>query len=167
MMPDATRNLRDIAARLPCLEDRPAIAGVGNELRADDAFGVMIARSLAGRVAVPVFDTGTVPENYLGKVVQAGAKHLIVVDVVDFRGDGGEIRLFGPEELEVCHITTHLPAYELAQFFLNVGGVQMLILAAQPVTLQLAGDMSPAVRKAADTVTGMLEDLYGKPEEQG
>lgn len=153
--------LKGLAERLPQLADHPAVAGVGNELRADDAFGVLVARKLAGRLAVPVFDTGTVPENYLGKVVETGAKHLIVVDAVDFRGAGGEVRVFGPEELETCHVTTHLPAYELAQFFLSAGGVEMCILAAQPVTLELAGEMSDAVRGAVSAVMGLLENLYG------
>ena len=154
--------LDSIRNALPRFENAPAIVGVGNEMRGDDAFGVLVARGLQGKVQVPLYDTGPVPENYLGKIARSGSKSLVVVDAVDFGGDVGEVRLMEPQEITYSHFSSHLPPLQLMELFVGEGGITMQVVAAQPGTVELMAELSPGMRSVIGAVVEMFEGLYGE-----
>lgn len=160
-MPDESRtHLGTIRDALPTLEDSPAIVGVGNEMRGDDAVGVLVARRLQGKIRVPVYDVGPVPENFLGKIARSGAKSLVVVDAVDFGGRVGDVRLLEPQEITYSHFSSHLPPLQLMELFLGEGGVRMQVLAVQPGTVAMMAELSPEVRMIAEAIVRLLLNRY-------
>ncbi len=82
---------------------RVLIAGVGNVLRADDAFGVEVARRLEGMAlptGVKVVETGIGGIALLSEL-QDGWDVLVVVDAVDHQRPHGTVLLLEPEVADV------------------------------------------------------------------
>lgn len=86
---------------------RVLIAGVGNILRADDAFGVEVARRLEGMTFPPgvrVVETGIAGIALVAEI-QDGWDALIVVDAVDHQRPPGTVMLIEPEVVDVHELT--------------------------------------------------------------
>ncbi len=83
------------------------IAGVGNVLRADDGFGVEVARRLEG-VELPdgvrVIETG-IGGIALVQELQEGWDALVVVDTVDLDRPPGNVMLIDPDVVDVHTLT--------------------------------------------------------------
>ena len=79
---------------------RVAVLGIGSELRADDAAGLLIAKELKTylkenkkRNQLKVFLGETAPENLTGQIKKFKPTHLIVIDAVDFNLEAGALRV--------------------------------------------------------------------------
>ena len=86
---------------------RVLIAGVGNILRADDAFGVEVARRLDGMSFPPgvrVVETGIAGIALVAEI-QDGWDALIVIDAVDHQRPPGTVMLIEPEVVDVHELT--------------------------------------------------------------
>ncbi len=86
---------------------RVLIAGVGNVLRADDAFGVEVARRLEAMAlpaGVKVVETGIAGIALLTEI-QDGWDVLVVVDAVDHQRPHGTVMLIEPEVIDVHELT--------------------------------------------------------------
>jgi hydrogenase maturation protease len=83
------------------------IAGVGNILRADDAFGVEVARRLDGMSFPPgvrVVETGIAGIALVAEI-QDGWDALVVIDAVDHQRAPGTVMLIEPEVVDVHDLT--------------------------------------------------------------
>lgn len=90
------------------------IAGVGNVLRGDDAFGVEVANRLLERqnpTAVTVVETG-IAGIQLVSDLQEGFDALIVVDTVDRKRDPGMVMTIDYDVIDV-HELDHNTKYDL------------------------------------------------------
>ncbi len=86
---------------------RVLIAGVGNILRVDDAFGVEVARRLEHEPfpeGVRVVETG-IAGIALVQELQEGWDALVVVDAVDHQRSPGTVLLIQPEVVDVHTLT--------------------------------------------------------------
>lgn len=86
---------------------RVLIAGVGNVLRADDAFGVEVARRLDEMSFPPgvrVVETGIAGIALVAEI-QDGWDALIVIDAVDHQRPPGTVMLIEPEVVDVHELT--------------------------------------------------------------
>ncbi|CAN5841072.1 hypothetical protein BH23ACT1_BH23ACT1_11760 [soil metagenome] len=86
---------------------RILVAGVGNILRADDAFGVEVARRLETMElpeGVKVVETGIAGIALLTEI-QDGWDALVVVDAVDHQRPHGTVMLIEPEIVDVHELT--------------------------------------------------------------
>lgn len=86
---------------------RILIAGVGNVLRADDAFGVEVARRLEGvdfPPGVRVVETGIAGIALLTEL-QEGWDALVVIDAVDHQRPHGTVMLIEPEVVDVHNLS--------------------------------------------------------------
>ncbi len=86
---------------------RVLIAGVGNILRVDDAFGVEVARRLEHEPFPPgvrVVETG-IAGIALVQELQEGWDALVVVDAVDHQRAPGTVLLIEPEVVDVQDLT--------------------------------------------------------------
>ena len=92
------------------VEEPLAIVCVGNDLRGDDGAGMAIARELAGTVPWSVFETQTVPESFLMKIVQGEPASVILIDALDFRSPPGTIDLVTADKVANQGPSTHGPA---------------------------------------------------------
>ncbi len=142
------------------------VAGVGNVLRADDGFGVEVARRLAGcslPLCVTVVETG-IAGIALVQELQDGYDALVVVDAVDRQRAPGTVMLIEPDVIDVHTLepTTrhdlladmHLATPERALMLAKALGVlppSVLLVGCQPVDADGLGEgLSAVVRAAVD-----------------
>jgi hydrogenase 3 maturation protease len=132
------------------------VFGVGHDWRGDDAWGLWVARRLAGRVSALVVEVGEVPEAYLHRVPK-GAR-LVLLDAVRFGGRPGEVRFFRPLEGAVTlGLSTHrLPLSVLAEYLSCTKRVETWVLGVQPAMVEWGAPMSAPVREAGQRVLAWL-----------
>nr|WP_148233439.1 hydrogenase maturation peptidase HycI [Pyrococcus sp. NA2] len=132
---------------------RIVICCIGNELQGDDAFGILVYRKLKDVVKeeAVILNCGTVPENYLGKIVDLKPDLVIFVDAVDFGGKPGEIIMADPEETMGEAMSTHnLPLKVLTNFIKKNTNAKVILIGCQPKDIGLFMEVSKEVREAVD-----------------
>lgn len=128
------------------------LVGVGNEMRGDDAFGPLLARSLI-REGLPALDAGTAPENVTGAVRARAPSVVVLADAVDFGGLPGEVRLLEPGSLAAGGSTTHDAGLGLLAAFLEAElGCRVVLLACQPARTGFGEPPGPATEQAVDAL---------------
>ena len=178
---DALGALRDDGAAEARPRRRVLVAGVGNKLRADDAFGVEVASRL---MTMDLPDGVKVVETGIGGIalvqeLQSGYDALIVIDAVDRGRPPGHVMLIA---LEVPHVDdmewgerydfladVHLATPERALIMSKALGVlpdHTYMVGCQPVDAETPGiPMSPEVTAACDVavreILRHLEELIG------
>jgi len=166
---------------------RVLVAGVGNLLRADDAFGVLVAHRLMEMklpAGVKVVETG-IGGIALVQELQEGYDALVVIDCVDRGRPPGHVMLI---LLDVPHVNdmewgerydfladAHLATPERALIMSKALGVlpeNLLMVGCQPVDAETPGrPMSPEVTAACDVavreVLRHLDELTGSHLQSG
>ncbi len=157
---------------------RMLVAGVGNVLRGDDAFGVEVARRLAGETLpddVRVVETGIAGVALIHEL-QEGWDALIVVDAVSRDKSPGTVMLI---ELEVTDIDElswsqrcdfladmHLATPERALMLARALGVlppHVLMVGCQPLDAEQVGEgMSAEVQAAVDLAIDVIHSQLEK-----
>jgi hydrogenase maturation protease len=154
------------------------VAGVGNVLRADDAFGVEVAHKL---MAMELPDGVTVVETGIGGIalvqeLQDGYDALVVIDAVDRGRPPGHVMLI---ELDVPHVDdmewgerydfladVHLATPTRALIMSKALGVlppNLLMVGCQPVDAETPGQpMSEPVRAAIDVAVAEVVRHVGQ-----
>jgi hydrogenase maturation protease len=163
------------------------VAGFGNILRADDAFGVEVARRL-DKLALPE-GVKVVEASIAGIVLvhelQAGFDALVVVDTVDRGRPPGNVMLIEPDVIDVnaltdderhdlladMHVATPWRALMLARA-LGVLPSKLLEVGCQPVDPEGVGEeMSPPVAAAVDVavkeILAHINELLADPAGKG
>jgi hydrogenase maturation protease len=162
---------------------RVLVAGVGNSLRADDAFGVVVAHRLMEMnlpEGVKVVETG-IGGIALVQELQEGYDALVIIDAVDRGRPPGHVMLI---LLDVPHVDdmewgerydfladVHLATPERALIMSKALGVlpdNTLMVGCQPVDAETPGiPMSPEVTAACDVavreVVRHLDELTSSP----
>jgi hydrogenase 3 maturation protease len=131
-----------------------AIVCVGNELCGDDGAGVAVARELAGKVSWKIFETQTVPESFLMKIVKGEPETVILIDALHLGSSPGAVELIEPGELTGQGPSTHGPA-PLA--FLDIlkmfhPSSRRVVLGIQPANTDFGTEMCPEVRNAVTRI---------------
>lgn len=160
------------------------IAGVGNTLRADDGFGVEVARRLAECELPPevtVVETG-IAGMALVQELQDGYDALVVVDAVDRNRTPGTVMLIEPEVIDVHTLDPdarhdlladmHLATPELALMLARALGVlpsRVILVGCQPVDAEAVGEglstvVADAVDRAVEEITRHATALATLPE---
>jgi hydrogenase maturation protease len=158
---------------------RVLVAGVGNVLRADDGFGVEVARRM-GEMDLPqgvkVVETG-IGGMSLVQELQEGYDALIVADAVDLGRPPGHVMLILPEVIDVnalefdarmdlladMHLTTPDRALMLSKA-LGVLPPNLLMVGCQPVDAETPGqpmsaEVTAAVGVAVKEILRHLEEM--------
>lgn len=143
------------------------IVCVGNELCGDDGAGVAVARELAGVVPWQVYNTQSVPESFLMKIVEAKPASVILIDALDFYAQPGAIEFVSADQIGGQGPSTHGPA-PLA--FLDV--LQMLhpcrcaVLGIQPQNGEFGQPICEVVKAAAERVVRAFNILATRSAKQ-
>lgn len=152
-----------------CLAGRVCVMGLGNVDYGDDGVGAHIADELASRVSgVVVVNAGAMPERFINGVIDGGYTRLLFIDAVEFGSDPGAVVLLDAGEIEAKfpQISTHKISVGLLAKLAEDKGAKARLLGIQPGSIRAGAGMSPAVRKTADIVVGLLCDAVdaGKQE---
>lgn len=151
------------------------IAGIGDLLRRDDGFGPTVIKKLE-KLELPdnivVKDYGTASLDLIFELEDFD--EAIIVDVLDFDGKVGEVRIVKPkseklskeEVVELTNMSLH--EIELQKMIdlacsLNVLPKKLLIVGCKPKDLDFGLGLSEEVEKAVKrTVKIVLEKIYGR-----
>ena len=116
-----------------------------------------------------MIDAGTVPENYIGPIIEKRPEVLVVIDAIDFGGTAGEIEIFKPEELSSAAFSTHTLSPRLfVDVICKSIAVEVWFVGIGPGRTALGEGLSGQVEEAVGVVAGMLKEaLAGKAEDSG
>jgi len=146
---------------------RTLIAGFGNSLRGDDAFGVDVIHRLAERgVAGPGVDLMEVGTGgiRLAQELLTPCDRLIIVDAMTRGGAPGTVYVLEVDEVEpVQQIDMHLaiPSRALAAAeALGVLPARVVLIGCEPLQVdELLSELSEPVRRAVDDAVARIEEI--------
>jgi len=137
------------------------IVGIGNTLKGDDGAGPLVCEQLRGKVCAEVIDAGTVPENYIQKIIKKAPQNLLIIDAIDFAASAGTINIFKPEQLDSFVLSTHTLSPRL---FVDMvcGNIQVDVyfVGVQPAQMQLGQPQSEQVNESIQWLAGTLAEIF-------
>ena len=146
---------------------RVVVCGIGNDLRGDDAAGILLARSLKKSAAaaprggrdVLYVDGGETPENQTSRMRAFRPDLVILVDAARSGRKPGEIFLIEKESIADEEVSTHRISLSLLVRFIEESiGSRVLFLGIEPESTDPESAVSGAVRRAIFTLT----EYFGK-----
>lgn len=162
---------------------RILIAGVGNVLRSDDGFGVVVAERLASRDLGPdveVIETG-IGGIHLVQELLSGYDALVVIDTADHDRDPGTVMVIEPEVADVhdmpdmqkfdfladMHYAKPERAFMLGRA-LQVLPPIFLLVGCQPLDAEGLGQgLSAPVEAAVDVAVSEVERIVDELQTRG
>ncbi|NJE01669.1 hydrogenase 3 maturation endopeptidase HyCI [Thermococcus sp. JdF3] len=145
---------------------RVVVCGIGNEVRGDDAFGVIVAEKLKELVNNPnvlILNCGEVPESYTGKITKFEPDLVVFVDAVDFGGEHGEVIIADPEGTLGEAVSTHsLPLRVLVGYLKTRLNAEFVLIGCQPAVLGLFQEPSALILERAEELVELLMEILGK-----
>ncbi len=156
---------------------RVLVAGVGNDLRQDDGFGIAVVRRFSEDgvpEGVEVFESGIAGIRMVQELMD-GYEALVIVDATDREEEPGtvyllEVEVPDPEELTEesrqefladTHLTVPSKALTLARA-LNVLPPRVYILGCQPKEQGLGMSLSEPVERGVVEAVGRLQELTSR-----
>lgn len=146
---------------------KPAVLGIGSQLKGDDASGVIAAMRLKeiisqkaiGRRA-EVFIGGTAPENITSEIKRFAPSVIIIIDSADMERSPGEISIIDAEDIGGVSLSTHnLPAGMLIDYLTQFLKCDIFIIGIQPRSLTFGSGLSPEVESASKMLAETIADI--------
>ena len=128
---------------------RVTIAGIGNRLRGDDAFGPVMVERLKEKKNYSLFDCGTSPENYLFPIIKTKPDTIIIFDAAQMNLLPGSIDILKNEDILRIGFSTHDASPRMFMDFLKKETTaKIFMIAVQPKNTEFGQDLSPEVTSA-------------------
>jgi hydrogenase 3 maturation protease len=132
---------------------RVAILGVGQELKGDDAAGMLLVRGMAKRLPrcenLLFVEAGPTPENFTGLLRKFRPGLVVLADIAWMDEEPGAARWLSPQEATGVSAFTHtLPLSVVADYLTDEIGCEVRILAIQPVQVEFATPITRPVSSA-------------------
>jgi hydrogenase 3 maturation protease len=141
------------------LKGKIVFLGVGNILRADDAFGPELIAKLQESTEVVCIDAGTTPENYAGKIIKEEPDTVVIVDAAHLGLEPGDYDVLNRDEIAKSGLTTHDLSPEMFIGFLEEQTKSdIYMLAVQPENVSFGEEMSAAVKEAIEKLTIVIKE---------
>jgi hydrogenase 3 maturation protease len=132
---------------------RRVVIGLGNPDRGDDGAGAAVADGLIARGIPNAFNCAGVPENYLGRIVDADPDEVILIDATEFGAEPGSVALYLPDSAVGGTCSTHAGGLNLLFDYLGQAtSARFRLLAIQPVTIEAGKPLSPPVVEAVEAI---------------
>ena len=147
------------------LKGRITIVGVGNPMMGDDGFGHILSERLKDRVSADVISAGSTPENHIGAIRNSRPDTVLLVDVADFGGGPGDIKLLKKSDIPLYGLSTHNASLALFFDFLQAdmkAGVYML--AVQPARNEINTPLSDILKERCGEVESLILELLPKKD---
>jgi len=138
------------------------ILGIGNILKGDDRAGPLVCeRLIEAKISAELIDAGTVPENYIQRIIKIAPRTLLVIDAIDFGAEAGTIKVFEPQQLNSHVISTHTLSPRLFVDIIRRSiQVDVYFVGIQPAQTQLGQSVSAAVRRAIEKLSDIIVDIF-------
>jgi hydrogenase 3 maturation protease len=139
-----------------------AVLGIGSELRADDAAGLLVAEELKKikDLKLKVFLGSTAPENLTGEIIKYKPTHIIIIDSVDADQEPGFIALINPDEVGGVSFSSHmLPVKMIVDYLLESLECEIIIIGIQPKILIFGETMSKEVKKSIKQISNVIQQI--------
>ncbi len=145
---------------------KTVILGLGNSLKSDDGVGPFICDELSkAALTAEIINAGTVPENYIQRIIKKEPENLIVIDAIDFGGEAGQIRLLQPEQLNKSAFSTHtLSPHLFIEMIQQSKKVDVYVIGIQPKQIKLGEDISEQVKQTAEQLVRELAEIFAAEE---
>jgi hydrogenase 3 maturation protease len=147
---------------------KPAILGIGQELRGDDGAGIFLVRRLqkqtnAARPSAPFFfEAGSLPEASAGPLRRYGPDRVIFLDAADMEAAPGGIRWIDPAALESAPLATHtFPMGGFSEYLESELGCRVAILGIQPECIDFDAPVSDCVQRAINDIFDEIVSIIG------
>jgi len=145
---------------------RVAVLGIGSQLRADDATGLMIAKELKiykgkkKRNLLKVFLGETAPENLTGQIKKFKPTHLIVIDAVDFNLETGALRVVDIRtEAGVSFSTHRVPIEILRDYLYKSIQCETILIGMQPGSTEFCGGLSQGMHELTQAASKKIREV--------
>ncbi|HUF39672.1 MAG TPA: hydrogenase 3 maturation endopeptidase HyCI [Anaerolineales bacterium] len=161
---ETVRNLRT-DLKMPGRWPRIAFVGVGQELRGDDAAGLLAVRRLAAELppepeGLLVLEAGPAPENVTGPLRRFGPDLVLFIDAAWLETAPGTIRLLDPDGITGLGASTHtLPLSTVAAYLQAELGCRVAVLGVRPGDTAIGAPLSPPVAGAVEEIVRGLEEI--------
>ena len=138
------------------------ILGIGNVLKGDDGAGPVVCQKLKEeRICADVIDAGTVPENYIQRIIKKAPQNLLIIDAIDYEEAPGTIKIFKPDQLSTHVISTHsLSPHLFVEMICQNINVNVYFIGIQPAQMQLGQTVSEQVKLAIEQLTEVLIKIF-------
>jgi hydrogenase 3 maturation protease len=138
------------------------IVGMGNILKGDDGAGPLVCEQLkAAKVSSELIDAGTVPENYIQRIIKKAPRTLLIIDAINFGAEAGTIKIFEPSQLNSIVVSTHTLSPRLFVDIIRRSiQIDVYFIGIQPAQTQLGQPLSVAVRRAIEKLIGVLAEVF-------
>lgn len=142
----------------------PALIGLGNADRADDAFGLELVRRLKVNFPDCVFsESESSVEGIVYDFLESEKFDLIIfVDAVNFKGFQGELRIFDINDIDkfVSPISTHKVPMSLLMGLIQEHKKNSFLLGIQPGSVNFLKKMTPGVISSLDTTDTYFKNFF-------
>lgn len=133
------------------------IVGIGNALRGDDGFGPALIEKLKGSVEAICIDTGSAPENHIGRIVREKPQTILIVDAVHLGLMPGEYEILEKSDILRCGFSTHdISPNMFIEYLEKKTHASIYVLGVQPQSLSFGDRMSDAVKNRLDEISGLI-----------
>ncbi len=141
------------------------IVGMGNTLKADDAAGPLVCEQLRrSRIAAELIDAGTVPENYIQRIIKKAPRNLLIIDAIDFAASPGTIKVFKLDQLKSMVFSTHtLSPHLFVDMIAQAIKVDVYFIGIQPAQTGLGQPVSAEVSRAVQLLAHTLSGIFPPP----
>jgi len=134
------------------------VLGIGNELRGDDAAGILFVKKLKKNKRYRCYDCGTAPENFIGRVEKEMPDLVLLVDAADFEGEPGSVLITDPKSA-VGMVSTHSVPLSIMTKILEESGIECVLVGIKPKSTEFGGEMSAVVKKKVEEVVDVLSGV--------
>jgi hydrogenase maturation protease len=104
------------------LLEKILFVSLGNDLRSDDAAGLLFAEKLKLSETFSnscYINAGTNPENYLQNILDMGTDAIVFIDAANWKGSPGEIKWLDSDMIDKIAFSTHTFSIKLVEQFLS------------------------------------------------
>ena len=139
------------------------ILGVGNELRGDDAAGVLVVQKLLKKKEklenVLILEGAQAPENFTSVIRRFSPHFILIIDAGDFGAAPGTITLIEPDEALGGMGTHGISMGDYLHYLQLETGSKTAILAIQAAGNEFGNPVCPPVRKAVQQAANDLHKI--------
>ena len=142
------------------IKGKTLVLGVGNPLRGDDGAGPAVADGLQDASSLKVINCYDTPEKYTRDIVAFNPDTIIIIDIVDFSGRPGEIRIIEISQIIETAFSTHRMALKLLARYVKAHcDADIFLLAIKPAEVTFNKGISKNVQKSINGIIKFISKI--------